>query len=484
MSHTTPTQPLREPFVDPSQDPSDEGPRREIRRAHEGPTKDPSSTIEPTTNSTQSAVGAISAAEQAQGLSTCHISGNTYDSREDNQEAKQIERIRQGYKRLYDKDYEPSQQQYDRVVYAHSRLTSGGTKQGEFVGVLEVYTEGQKARFVSDAGVLALDTGEFIGNDKYDELAKEERAANKGESGVRELASAAVDRSGTVIAGRSARARKRMLDEIAELKIRKIDLKDVTFITLTLPDAYYGDNRAVKTSLDNFRREFTERYPDLLTYWSMEEKIRDSGTRQGEPVVHFHLITLGWLAEYERRSHLRTSTVRKEFRTWVSAAWTRCVVAQVDGLTMKGVKDHLAAGTRTESPRGVRNALAYIAKYIGKDDAEEIEIYYATHPEETHWTGRTWGKWNHKKELDEGITLLQKYTSAVVKYVVHSMNIDRVMGYFRWKAGIDAIEERLGVKLRLDRLSILIDPDELIAWCERRGVGLADLDSILGMDPA
>lgn len=133
-----------------------------------------------------------------------------------------------------------------------------------------------------------------------------------------------------------------------------------TMITLTYPNVFPTDGKAVKVHLNRFlcwlRRELGR--PQYL--WFLEFQ------RRGAPHIH---IMLDWYPG-------RTNDVLHGFRFRCSSSWYRFV----------GSRDekHLAAGTRVERLRNPDGARRYAVKYAAKMTQKHV-------PKDFRNVGRFWG---------------------------------------------------------------------------------------------
>lgn len=128
-------------------------------------------------------------------------------------------------------------------------------------------------------------------------------------------------------------------------------------VTLTYPAIYPTQSTIYHNDLQKFRKRLYRRWGGhLRVMWKLEFQ------RRGAP--HFHLLIVGVPVSQTRL-----------FRAWVAQAWYECV--QSDDIR------HRTVGTRTDEIKNHAHAIAYVLKYVNKDDnINEIE-----------GTGRMWGVW-------------------------------------------------------------------------------------------
>lgn len=165
----------------------------------------------------------------------------------------------------------------------------------------------------------------------------------------KKAAPAVKDHKRGVVKGFSKRSRVRMRQKIAMLRRSE----NPKLITLTYPSEYPAA-RASKRDLDVFEKRFRRRFIKAGMVWKLEPQ------KRGAP--HFHIMVWG------------VNKIPLEFlRLWVSKAWYDVVGS--------GDERHLKAGTRVEDIRSRHGAMAYVAKYLGKEvDAADW-----------HEPGRFWG---------------------------------------------------------------------------------------------
>lgn len=154
-----------------------------------------------------------------------------------------------------------------------------------------------------------------------------------------------------VIRGFSAASRKRMLEKLAQWKLKR----KVYFVTLTYHE--YVDNfRAWKRDLDVFFKRMRRAFGDVAAMWRLEFQ------RRGAP--HFHIIVTSDVIEYE------------QLKSFVTRAWAE--IAHNSSVH----KGKFATNVRSVNLVSRKHAFAYCAKYMSKteDKFEQVEE-----------TGRCWG---------------------------------------------------------------------------------------------
>jgi len=151
----------------------------------------------------------------------------------------------------------------------------------------------------------------------------------------------------------SHQSQRRMLDFFN--KLPRAYRSQALFITLTYPREFSPDRRDWKRDLDVFFKRFARRFPDAVSLWKLEFQ------RRGAP--HFHVLV--WGCDFVPVG-------------WLSRVWYNVV----------GSDDprHLAAGTQVQEVRNEENAVAYLFKYIVKEDRSGNRVC----------TGRIWGVRNRK----------------------------------------------------------------------------------------
>lgn len=157
----------------------------------------------------------------------------------------------------------------------------------------------------------------------------------------------------------TAESRRRLQCMLAQLAV------DVTpiFVTLTYPGkGLQADTKKLKRDIDVFGKALKKMGCSFV--WRMEFKRRKTGEFAGEIIPHLHLFL--WGMSY--RDALET----------IPNLWYRVVDS--------GDTDHLAAGTRVEEIHSWGGVCSYTAKYISKQDEEDIPA----------GCGRFWGVVNRK----------------------------------------------------------------------------------------
>lgn len=123
------------------------------------------------------------------------------------------------------------------------------------------------------------------------------------------------------------------------------------FLTLTYPSTFPCPSQA-KKHLDTFLKRLFRKYPQAGAVWKLEFQER------GAP--HFHLEVLG------------VDFIPAE---WVARSWFEiCGYGELH-------PEHLKAGTQVERVRSYRQAMSYVAKYLGK----EVKVNLSG-------LGRVWGR--------------------------------------------------------------------------------------------
>jgi len=137
----------------------------------------------------------------------------------------------------------------------------------------------------------------------------------------------------------------------------------VHMVTLTFHENLQ-DERAARIPLYAFRKAFERAYGENTVIWRIE--------RQKRGACHFHLLVLN----FERVD-------RDLFDEWCKDTWERIVTKGAGDADLHrfGV-DVVEAHNFGPSDRGA--LIAYIAKYVGKDEGQEI-------------TGRNWGCWRRER---------------------------------------------------------------------------------------
>jgi hypothetical protein len=176
--------------------------------------------------------------------------------------------------------------------------------------------------------------------------------------------------------GFSESSRRRLIQKMAKWNLNGLYLY---FVTLTYPRLYASDPKIWKRDLDVFEKRLKRKYPDLIgACWKEEFQQR------GAP--HFHLI-------------LATSKPCKNlalFRQQIAEMWAEIVA---DGYKLSGgdmtayapeQEKHRKAGTGVEAVQGRKQLMAYVCKYLGKTDQNNVP---------NGW-GRTWGFRDINGQLD------------------------------------------------------------------------------------
>ncbi len=159
------------------------------------------------------------------------------------------------------------------------------------------------------------------------------------------------------IAGRSAQSRRRLLDKLHSVK--RAAFNGALFVTLTYPDEVDPKPEKVHRDLGCFERRLRRLYPKSSAVWGDEPKKRKSGAHVGKVYFHYHVIVFG---------------VGFLERAWLSRVWFEIVGS--------GNPAHLAAGTQVQMLRSAKQGIAYVAKYLSKQQLQEMGL---------DKTGRTWG---------------------------------------------------------------------------------------------
>lgn len=176
------------------------------------------------------------------------------------------------------------------------------------------------------------------------------------------------------ISGFTDKSRSRLMKLMACVDRNAVGLP--VFVTLTYPAEWPGDAEEWKRHLDQFRREISEKLPNMAAVWRIEPQQR------GAP--HYHLLVWGGRIEKE----------------WLAKAWYRIV----------GSEDprHLKAGTRVESLRSWGGVNSYVSKYVAKSnkggEAQEFDKPI----------GRYWGVWN-KPRLLESVAQVQVSVAGYIR---------------------------------------------------------------------
>ncbi len=161
------------------------------------------------------------------------------------------------------------------------------------------------------------------------------------------------------IQGFSRKSRLNMMRMVSRLDSARKPL----FFTLTYPDEFENNldgNEIKEVHLKKFWKRLIYFYPEVSAIWKLEYKKRKSGIHVGELYPHFHLLVWGL---YDVDLEIIREFVR-------NAWWEVCGELS---------RQHFDAGTRVERLRSYRGTMSYIAKYMGKEEANELSV------------GRWWG---------------------------------------------------------------------------------------------
>lgn len=135
-------------------------------------------------------------------------------------------------------------------------------------------------------------------------------------------------------------------------KINKVDYRNREmpfFVTLTYPSKYPEDRVEYKSDIDTMLKRTKREFGDFEYLWRLEAQ------RRGAP--HYHVIIF-----FDR-------DVKLEYlRHWVSKNWFEVAQRKWD------VKDekHLRAGTNCQLVKNYRQLMAYVSKYMGKVEVNEL----------------------------------------------------------------------------------------------------------------
>lgn len=147
--------------------------------------------------------------------------------------------------------------------------------------------------------------------------------------------------------GFSAASRRRLFRKLAMLQRDQVAAGK--FVTLTYPQSYPTPTKA-KEDLRAFLKRLRRHWPEAAAIWKIEPQ------KRGAP--HFHLLVLG---------------IKHLDKNWLSRAWYEVVGS--------GDERHFRAGTAVEAVRSYRGAMAYVSKYLGKEQwLDEAD-------------GEGWGRW-------------------------------------------------------------------------------------------
>lgn len=149
------------------------------------------------------------------------------------------------------------------------------------------------------------------------------------------------------IKGMSAASRKRLFDQLNQIKRKAF--ASALFVTLTYPGKWVDDWQQWKRDLQALLKRLFREYPRAATLWRLEFQAR------GAPHFHFFVFNVRFIP-YEQ----------------IALWWYEIVNS--------GDPRHLKAGTEVRRVQNRRKALHYVAKYMAKR-GESDERY----------TGRVWG---------------------------------------------------------------------------------------------
>lgn len=167
------------------------------------------------------------------------------------------------------------------------------------------------------------------------------------------------------ISGFSRASRKRMIEFMAQVR----DEGDLYFVTMTYDDdswiCHWGGHQ---DQWEAFRRRFERAYPGCKAIWRVELKERQSGLLVGQLVPHFHMLI--WTGGYNTDENKRK--VADSLQSWGVSAW---------GEILETENPHFEKyGFHVEPVRTRKRAYAYVSKYIGKIDDDDVQC------------GRRWGR--------------------------------------------------------------------------------------------
>ena len=169
------------------------------------------------------------------------------------------------------------------------------------------------------------------------------------------------------VRGFSRKARKRMIDTIAQVR----HAGSILFLTLTYPDDFpAGDADRWRRDREAIRKRIMRRLPDWGFIWRTEVKERLSGDlNAGENAPHWHLLAFAPYQDDARAARHMSELLKRHWHDIAGA----------------GDVHHIEHGADVRIVRGRRGAYYYVSKYVAKCDEEEHEI------------GRRWGTFG---ELD------------------------------------------------------------------------------------
>lgn len=352
------------------------------------------------------------------------------------------------------------------------KRTQGSTDGLQWVGVVEIATDGTYANVRLDAGVVDFETGEFIPrSDLSPDKSDFDRSPTRYDPDKNIPYDSASwkeeEPAGTrqPITGFSKKARGNMLKTVARINAESYKKQDLIFITLTMPDQFDADETNWNRYLKNFCERVRRNYPELAFIWRLELKRRKSGTMKGEIAPHYHLVVFNW-SEFVEGKNIRVKTLKQEFREWLSLSWHEIV---------DGDSNHLKAGTQAKFIRGKRRVTGYLTKYVAKEEdineglsdeqidellhkaiealtnEERVLLEAISTKEEPRNCGRFWGIFNRN-----GVPW-----SSYIRYVVGHSGQFRIWSLFRYIANIPD-----DVAWKLPSLSVFCDPVWLIEWME------------------
>jgi len=167
-----------------------------------------------------------------------------------------------------------------------------------------------------------------------------------------------------VVRGISKKSRKRMIETLA-----MVSQTPDFFLTMTYSDDVGTiEPESFRPHFEAFRRRLEYHHPDLKAIWRLEVEPRKSGDRQGELIVHFHLVI--WIPNMddETRNSLLIGS-GKQWRAW----WH-----EITGSTNEW--HYLRYGLQLERIKSRRHAYHYVSKYVAKESYDDLSI------------GRRWGR--------------------------------------------------------------------------------------------
>jgi len=242
---------------------------------------------------------------------------------------------------------------------------------------------------LSKCGGRALPTSVFL-SERRNEIVHRITYAKGGNyvkyRGARGRAPQIENTRGTIRAF-SGRSRRRLLAFFNSVDRSVISPEQVWFVTLTYPGVWSDDPEQWKADLKAFRKRMERAWGALAVIWKIEPQ------KRGAP--HFHLMilvpsgmTAGMWAAGRKRHNGRWVTVwiggkLSDFREFCSRAWFEVVKS--------GDHRHRRAGTTVEPLESWNKAVAYAAKYIGK----EVD-FFDRQTGEVLEVGRFWGIWRRE----------------------------------------------------------------------------------------